>query len=229
MPFGPECNLHAPLIDAHLLVCLKGRLSRHKIWQLILLNVAGVFKVRSTPVYRSQAAWVRPRLGETLHPPPHPHPQPDPHPTAVVVWWDGGSELSVGGNRSSVPGWEEMWTSLSCGLLHIHSSAEVKHRKKMIITIKMMLIFIVFHSDFSQPILFTLMFGERGFCVFIIWVPSSRQRIDCDENKLSVSASLNFFCCCCWWEVTMHVSSPPQLRPLLPQPPLNFSLDKKRK
>lgn len=42
---GLEWNLHAPLICAPLLCRLKGRLSRYKMWWLILLNVAGVFKV----------------------------------------------------------------------------------------------------------------------------------------------------------------------------------------
>lgn len=45
---GLEWNLHAPLIGAPLLCCLKGRLSRYKMWRLILLNVAGVFKVWTT-------------------------------------------------------------------------------------------------------------------------------------------------------------------------------------
>lgn len=46
----PWMNLHALLIEAHLLGQLKERLSRHKMWWLILLNVAeGGFKVRTSP------------------------------------------------------------------------------------------------------------------------------------------------------------------------------------
>lgn len=37
----PRMNLHASLIEAHLLGQQKERLSRHKMWWLILLNVAG--------------------------------------------------------------------------------------------------------------------------------------------------------------------------------------------
>lgn len=37
----PWMNLHASLIEAHLLGQLKERLSRRKMWWLILLNVAG--------------------------------------------------------------------------------------------------------------------------------------------------------------------------------------------
>lgn len=37
----PWMNLHASLIEAHLLGQLKERLSRDKMWWLILLNVAG--------------------------------------------------------------------------------------------------------------------------------------------------------------------------------------------
>lgn len=36
----PWMNLHASLIEAHLLGQLKERLSQHKMWWLILLNVA---------------------------------------------------------------------------------------------------------------------------------------------------------------------------------------------
>lgn len=45
----PWMNLHALLIEAHLLGQLKERLSRHKMWWLILLNVAGVLKVWTSP------------------------------------------------------------------------------------------------------------------------------------------------------------------------------------
>lgn len=45
----PWMNLHASLIEAYLLGQLKERLSRHKMWWLIHLNVAGALKVWTSP------------------------------------------------------------------------------------------------------------------------------------------------------------------------------------
>lgn len=58
-------NLHASLIETHLLDRLKETLSRHKMWRLILLNVAeGALRCENSPYVgkagiRMRLSWER--------------------------------------------------------------------------------------------------------------------------------------------------------------------------